>query len=93
MKLGGESAPRSAVGDRQREDDALARDAERRQLERRKARAEKMLAAAQKQSLELEASFLTVASEALGEGASAWEKRAALAEKKGGRSRTSASLA
>ena len=68
------------MGDRQREDDPLARDAERRQLERKKARAEKMLAAAQKQSLELEASFLTVASEALGEGASAWEKRAALAK-------------
>lgn len=68
------------MGDRQREDDSLARDAERRQLERKQARAEKMLAAAQKQSLELEASFLTVASEALGEGASAWEKRAALAK-------------
>merc|ERR1740136_433952 len=59
VRLGGESAPKSAVGDEL-------------------SRAEKALAAAQRRGLELEASFLTVASEALGEGA--WEKRAALAK-------------
>ena len=85
VKLGGESAPRSAVGGDRDEDASgldkqLARDTERKQLEKKRGRAEKALAAAQKHSLELEASFLMVASEALGDGTSAWEKRAALAK-------------
>merc|ERR1740136_335359 len=82
VRLGGESAPKSAVGDELSRDEkdlaALERSLERKKLEKKKGRAEKALAAAQRRGLELEASFLTVASEALGEGA--WEKRAALAK-------------
>ena len=75
VKLGGESSPRSTVG---ADDDDAETPRKKKALEKKLKRAHKKLAEAQMETLELESSFLTVASEALGEGA--WEKRAALAK-------------